>query len=207
MRGASSFTRFLVDGRPPPDYAESYPPRILRHAFREIDEAGDAEISVGWVDILDALDNRFEGESYFRGGYIAMALRMDVRKVPPRALAWHCRAAESEIRRREGRAFLPRARRREIRDQVRARLLRRAIPVSSAYDVVWNPSARVVALGSLSRKACEALVDLFRRTFDLRLMPMFPYQLSLAAVSGVAGAAQRLEALVPSDLTRDPSGG
>ncbi len=131
--GSASFTRFTVDGPLPPNYRKEFPGMIVRYGFRDLDEHSDVERSAGWVNLMDSLDAQFEGEEFFKEGYVAMSLRVDIRRVPGKVLKQHCLAAEREAKAQGGTPFLSKSRREEIREQVRWKLLKRIIPRSTTF--------------------------------------------------------------------------
>jgi DNA recombination-dependent growth factor C len=171
---------------------------IVRYGFRELDEHSDEERSAGWVNILDPLDHVFRGEEFFKEGYIALSMRVDVRRVPAKALAQHGLAEERAIKERENVPFLPKSRRKEIREQVRWRLLKRAIPRSDTYDMVWDLSVGAVTFAGLNAAVIETFEELFQKTFRLPLVQLFPYQLALREAGRIGLDPSRLEAVQPS---------
>ncbi len=180
--GAATFARYMVDGKVPQDYLEWYPKRIARYAFRKLDESSPEERSIGWANIMDPFDTSFEQMEFLKEPYIAMVWRMDVRRIPKTALNEYCLEKENEIKAAEGLSFLPKVRRRDIREAVRGSLLKRAIPVSKTYDMIWNMNTKVVLFGSVSNRVCDEFMEFFLKTFDLPLRVLFPYELASQAL-------------------------
>jgi DNA recombination-dependent growth factor C len=175
LYGSGSFTRFVVEGPLPQDYLEEFPKRISRFSFRTIDEASDQERSTGWVNALDIFDSRFAAMEYLKEPCIVLSWRVDVRKVPAKALKQSCREAEEKIRVSEKVEFLSKKRRREIMEGVQAALMRRAIPSSQAYDMIWNLQTGLVIFGAVSNKVCDEFSEFFLQCFGLHLKTLFPY--------------------------------
>ena len=176
--GTGSFTRFVVEGDLPEDYLENFPKRITRFSFRHIDEASDQERSAGWVNIMDMFDNRFAAMEYLKEPCIALTWRVDVRKVPAKALKQFCREAEQKIKAEEKLEFLSKRRRQEIKENVQAALLKRAIPRSQAYDMIWNLETGLVIFGAVSNKLCDEFSEFFLQCFGLHLKTVFPYSMA-----------------------------
>jgi DNA recombination-dependent growth factor C len=198
IRGAGSFTRFWVEGQVPEDYLEEFPKRILRFAFRDIDEASDQERAVGWVTIMDMFDSEFKAMEYLKEPCIAVSWRVDVRKVPAKALLRYCREAENRIKAAEELEYLPKPRRREIREMVKARLLRRVIPSSRAYDVIWNLPTGMLMFGSTSNKLADEFAEFFLNCFDMRLNAVFPYSIASRLLQAKGLDAELLDGLIPA---------
>ncbi len=195
-----SFSRFSLEGQIPPNYKEEFPGRIRRFGFRELDENSDQERSLGWVDIMDSLDAEFPGEGFFKEGYLVLALRVDTRVVPAKILRQHVLKAQREAAKKEGLAFLPKERRKEIQEQVRWKLLRRSIPNSSSYEVVWNLQRGEVLLGTNQPAICDLFAEHFHKTFLLRAVPLHPYELMLRHLGQLGFDASRLSGIRPWGL-------
>lgn len=197
--GSGSLTRFLVEGVLHENYLEEFPERISRYAFRNLDETSDRERSMGWVNVMDMFDSSFPGMDYFKEPYLAMSLRVDVRKVPSKALKQYCREAEEKIKAAEELEFLPKQRRQEIGEGVRIRLLKRAIPRSQTYDMIWNLQTGVVIFGGTSSKLCDEFAEFFLKTFGLHLKTVFPYFIAEKVLEDGGMDPEVLEDLKPAE--------
>lgn len=175
IRGSATFSRYRIEGGLPDDYAEVFPKGILRYAFRNLDDLPNEERSTGWVNILDIFDSSFAAMEYFKDPYLALSWRVDVKKIPARALYQYALEAENEVKQRENLAFLPKTRREEIKEMVRLKLLKRAIPQSNVYDVIWNLQTGDLLFGGTSNKLCDEFVEIFRNTFERLPIPVYPY--------------------------------
>jgi DNA recombination-dependent growth factor C len=178
IAGSASFARFQVTGDLPEGFLEELTDRIARCAFRPLDESSDEARSDGWVNIMDEYDSRFAGKEYLKGPFLALSYRLDVRSVPSRALAQYCRDEEERIRAEEELEYLSRERRSEIREAVKAKLFRRAIPRSQVYDVIWSLDTGGVLFGATGDKLCDEFGGFFFNCFGLHLKTVFPYSLA-----------------------------
>ncbi|MFH1487598.1 MAG: recombination-associated protein RdgC [Pseudomonadota bacterium] len=176
--GSGSFTRFTVEGTVPEEYRSTYPLRISRFAFRSLDELSDQERSAGWVNIMDMFDGRFMAMEYLKEPCIAMSWRVDTRKVPSKALKQYCREAEEAVKEKEGLEFLPKNRRQDIKEGMLAKLIKRAIPQSHTYDMIWNLQTGVVIFGATANKLCDEFAEFFLKCFGLNLKTIFPYSIA-----------------------------
>jgi DNA recombination-dependent growth factor C len=196
--GSGSFTRYTVDGPIPENYLEDFPGRISRFAFRNIDQASEQERSAGWVNIMDMFDNRFGAMEFLKEPCIAVAWRVDVRKVPSHALKQYCREAEEKLKDSEGLEFLSKKRRQEIKEGVKAELIRRAIPRSKTCDMIWNLHTSVVLFGSVSSSVGDEFTEFFLQCFGLRLKAVFPYSIASRILEQEGMDPALLEELRPS---------
>ena len=176
--GSGSFTRFTVEGEVPENYLEDFPGRISRFAFRNIDETSEQERSFGWVNIMDMFDNRLGAMEYLKEPCIAMSWRVDAKKVPAKALKQYCREAEERIKDAEGLEFVSKKRRQEIKEGMKMELMRRVIPRSQTYDMLWNLQTSAVIFGSINNKLCDEFAGFFQHCFDLHLKTVFPYSMA-----------------------------
>lgn len=176
--GSGSFTRFQVEGALPSDYMETFPGKITRFAFRGFNEHSEEERATGWVNILDIFDSDFLGMEYFKDPCIALSWRVDVRTVPSNALTQHCREAEKRIRESEELEILPKKRRQDIREAMRIKLLKRAIPRTQTYDTIWNLQTGIVFFGGTSNKLCDEFTEFFLKCFGLHLKTVFPFSIA-----------------------------
>ena len=150
------------------------------------------------MNIMEMFDNQFLGREYFKDPYVALSWRIDLRTVPGKALRQYSRQAEEEIKRSEGLEFLPKGRREEIKEAVRIRLLKRAIPRSKVYDMIWDLNSGLVIFGSVNNRLCDDFAGFFLKTFDLSLMSIFPYALAGQALERDGMDPSLLESLAPS---------
>ncbi len=175
IKGTSGLTRFIVEDPVPDDYMETFPLMIERYAFRNLDNTSDLERSAGWVNIMDMFDNDFTNMQYIKTPYLAMTYRIDVRRVPAGALRQYSLEAESKVLAMEGLEFLPKPRKKEIKEMTKLGLLKRAIPVSKTYDMVWNMDKGYLFFSGVNRKLCDEFSSFFSKCFNLRLGSVYPF--------------------------------
>ena len=174
LTNSASFVRFSVEGEPPTDFWNFVAERITKHAFRDIDDNYD-ERSIGWVSCLNMFDSEFAHSSYAAGDHVVLSLRIDERKVPAAGLKKFTLKEEERIKRERQIPKLSRDHRNEIKESIRLSLLKRAIPLPSVYDLVWNLSDNTVLFFTTSQKAIGELEEFFKESFDLHLMMQIPY--------------------------------
>ncbi len=177
---------------------------VSRHAFRD-SEPGSGEArqasgqAWGWIAMHDPLQTQFTPADLFFHHYLVLAFRFDKRLVPPTLLSLERRRLENDRKTARGVERLGAAERREIKDEIAARLAAQALPTPRLFDVVWNlASGRVYFSGKL-RAAREAFTDCFRLTFAITPVPLIPYLAAehLGLGSGTVAAVRGVE---PSNL-------
>ena len=175
IKGTCGLTRFIVEDPVPNDYLEIFPELIERYSFRNLDEVSDAERSIGWVNIMDMFDSNLSRMQYLKDPYLAMTWRIDIRNVPNKALKQYSLEAEKKVMEMEELEFLPKGKRKEIQDMTRLSLLKRAIPASKTYDMIWNLDKGYVLFGGTTRKLCDEFSSFFHKCFNLRLGSLYPW--------------------------------
>jgi len=183
ISSSATFTRYQTKDHVPSNYKEQYSKEIRRYAFREIDENTDDERSTGWVNIMNILDNEFSGEEFFKSGFIALSLRIDTRRIPSHILKHYCRKAEIEKKTAMSKDFLSKAERQDIRDMVKFQLLKRVIPNSRTFDIIWDIKSSQIFFSSVNEAICTEFLELFKKTFDLNLELLFPYTVAQNAMT------------------------
>ena len=201
ISGQASFTRFFVKGRLAEDYLEEFTQKIERFSFRGFDEYSDEERSTGWVNIMDIFDSVFDGRQFFMHPYIALSWRVDVRKVPRNALKQHCIEAEKEIIKVENLEYLPKQRRKELKEFTYHQLLKRSIPRTNTYDMIWNLDTSMLFFGSTTNKLCDEFAEAFSNTFDITLSPVFPYSLAYRSLETARVDPTSLDTVQASNFT------
>lgn len=198
LNASSSFTRFRIADPVPATLWPTLPDKLKQFCFRDIDNTSD-ERSWGWVCFDDMLDTAWRTAPPEKGGYIAFSLRQDTRRIPAAVLKKHLALAlrEEEARNKEqGKKFVSRERKKELREQVRIKLMARFLPIPAEFNVLWAIDTGVIYFASTQSKMIDLFSDYFTLTFDLHLEPMTPYALAASMLD--EAAMTRLDALEPT---------
>ncbi|EGJ50068.1 recombination-associated protein RdgC [Desulfocurvibacter africanus] len=176
------------------------PERLVKHAFQDIDHTAD-ERSFGWVCADDYLDSKWKASPPEKGHFLIFSLRLDTRRVQPAVFKKHVAIAERsylESIEDPDKRFMPKDRKREIRDQVMLKLRARALPVPAVFEAAWDLRTHTVYLASTNSKVRSLFEDLFTLTFELALEPLTPFFLASRMLG--EEALPRLESLEPTDF-------
>ena len=178
LSNTSSICQFRVAGDPPgKDLYEWVSGCLAKNGFRSIDNTTD-EVSSGWVHLDDSSENSFTyPRAFWRDPYFAFTLRRDQRRVPSVLFRQHLKSAENEfLAANPGMRRLPKQKREELSEAVRAVLYGKSLPMPSTYDAVWDTRSGLVTFTSLSPKVMELFENHFKNTFDgLRLLTLYPF--------------------------------
>jgi len=173
-KGTLTFTRYRVAGELPGALADFMDRQIKIFAFREL-LVGTDEKALGWTSLDNVLDTDFEYANYSIGDYYVFSLRIDRRAVPPSLLKLRVLKAEKEFLEEKGLKKLYKGQREDIRETVKLGLLSRAQPVPSFQEVCWSVSGGWLLFGTLTEKVNDDFKDLFKRSFNLSLLPFLPW--------------------------------
>lgn len=176
IKGSVSLTRYSVLDQPP-DVTDDFLTQHLRNnAFMDIEGTTEEE-SVGWVEVLDPLQVGFDPISFRFGPAVAMALRVDARKLSAKTVNRYLALAEMQA---EAAGQKPRTaeERRTLKLKVRQDLLMRTPVTTDVYEVVWMPGEAEVWLAAVSSKTRERFEDLWRQTFKMGLLMKIPWVLA-----------------------------
>lgn len=189
-RGSLTFRTYRVTGKNATPSAETVAEKLAAFRFTGLGGADEGSAS-GWIAGEHLFDGEFDAMKLFRGHFACFALRIDSRKVPGALLAAHVALEEKAWKEANGTDKVPGGKRREIKRDVKAKLVEELPPTQRAFGVFWRVKARKLYFQSTSKGANQELLDLFQRTFELELEPQMP---SLIAHE-VAQDADRLPAL------------
>lgn len=200
LSASCSFTRFKITEPVPKELWMEIPAKLRQFAFQDIDDIAE-ERGWGWTSFEDMLDTQWRSAPPEKGAYLAFALRLDTRRIPPAVLKKYVTIAlrEEEVRIKEqGKKFIARDRKNELRDQVKLRLMGRFLPIPAVFDVAWATDTNIVYLASTQTKLIELFMNHFTLTFDLHLEPSTPYALAASMLDEKTLA--RLDDLEPTSF-------
>ena len=188
LASSCSFTRFHVID-PVPDGLWAEIPQLLKNgAFLDIDETTESQAD-GWVSFDDYLDTTWQAGPPQKGAYIAFSLRVDTRRIPAGVARKHLVLAlkrEKAENEKNGKKFISRERRKELKEQVQLSLRRRFLPVPGEFNVIWNTANNEIWFASTQEKVIELFVQRFLATFELHIEQLTPSALALSMLGDAA---------------------
>ncbi len=180
ISSTASFTRFKIMDEIPKEKWNNITENLMLYAFQDIDNTSE-ESSHGWTCFEDMLDTKWNSAPPQKGEYIVFSLRLDTRRVPPSVLKKHLAIAIMEEKQKvmqQGKNFISRERKKELKEQVLIQLRQRFLPIPAEFNVVWSTTQNTVWFTSTQNKVIELFTELFTKTFDLHLDQMTPYGLA-----------------------------
>ncbi len=188
LRGSLTYARFFVDGDVPEDFREKYMRAIRLRAMKPLEpEDADLERS-GWCKVGEPFEIELRYEDVFYNEYVNLGLRTDKWRLPTSMLKQRLREAEAAYLEKKGRERLGRAEKAELKEMVSRKLRKQMSPATRMIDVSWSMNEGVVRFFSHAEKAGAQMMELFTKTFGLKLVPEAPY--TLAARLGLSKAQE-----------------
>lgn len=182
LASTCSFTRFRVID-PVPDGLWAEIPQLLKNgAILDIDETTESQAD-GWVSFDDYLDTTWQAGPPQKGAYIAFSLRVDTRRIPAGVVRKHLVLAlkrEKAENEKNGKKFISRERRKELKEQVQLSLRKRFLPVPGEFNVIWNTANNEIWFASTQEKMIELFAQRFLDTFKLHIEQLTPPALALS---------------------------
>lgn len=176
-----SFCRYRIHGDLPSPFGEEFHERLTKGRFLPLH--AEEERTFGWVTADNLLVTEFNVDTVVRGDYAAFALRIDQRRVNARLLRaqvdLEVTARLKAARDSGGPAKLGREERKELREDLRLKLLRESNPSVDAITVLVHPRRKIVTVLSLAKRANELVRVHFLDTFEATLAPLTPWQRGL----------------------------
>ncbi len=192
----ATFARFYVPDPVTEDFWSFVDEKLRGGSFQECEDG--QEQALGFTSWDDFFDPSFSYGSYHKGEYVAFNFRLDQRKVPGIILKQYIRQAIQKYRDEHEGNWPSREQRQDIRDNVQSWLLNRALPQPSACEVVWNPAAKWMLLGTTSTKMMDTLLEHFERHFRLYPVPLYHVQWALHTIALDGRQKDFLSGLVPA---------
>ena len=188
IRGSLTYARFFVDGDVPEDFREKFMRAIRLRAMKPLEpDDQDLERS-GWCKVGEPFEIELRYEDVFYNEYVNLGLRTDKWRLPASMLKQRLREAEAAYLEKKGRERLGRAEKTELKEMVARKMRKQTSPATRMIDLSWSTNEGVVRFFSHAEKAGAQMMEIFTKTFGLRLVPEAPY--TLAARLGLSKAQE-----------------
>jgi len=172
-----SLTRYRVEGKIEEPILETIASGLIKYSISEID--GDtSEKTVGWTSFDHPFSPDFESSSFVIGNYLIFSLRIDKKSIPPKVIKKHTAAEQGKRLAESGRAYLSKEEKNMIKDHVMNQLSLRVPSTPNIYDLVWSVEEGWVWFFTTMKAANEELETLFKNSFNLTLIRLFPYTMA-----------------------------
>ena len=173
MKSSISLTIYRLE---PSTLANVTGDAIRRFAFRSIDNTPD-EKGYGFVPEDDMFAD-LETSILERGRYMSFGFRIDTRKVPSAILKKHLAEMTRDELQRQGKTFLSKSRKKELKDLCKSLLLSKTEPRPSMTGIAIDTSNGLVYVASTSKSTLELFENYAKTAFGGEMERMYPSTLS-----------------------------
>jgi len=174
LSSSVSISRYRVEGIIENPVTEAVAKGLKKNAITDIDE-DTAEKSVGWTSFDNPFSPNFESSSFLFGNLFVFSLRVDRKSIPAKLLKKHMTIETSKRLDKIKRRFLSKDEKKALKDKVITDLAMRIPSTPNVYDIIWDYEKSDIYFFSSLRSSNEDLELLFKRSFDLTLIRIFPY--------------------------------
>jgi hypothetical protein len=192
-----SITRYTVEGRLKAPLLETVAAGLKKNAISEIDDQS-SEKAVGWTSFKKPYQPDFSGSDFVYGNYLVFSLRIDKKSIPSKVVKKYFMLESTRRLADSGRQQLSRSEKQIIKDQVIDRLNIKVPATPHVYDLIWDYEDSALWFFSNLKASNEELETLFLRSFDLRLIRMFPYTAAYLASDLTAAEKDILTEISPT---------
>jgi hypothetical protein len=179
--------------------------RAIRHRTIEpLRPDEDALERTGFCAIGDAYELNLRPDTVIYENYINLGIRTDRWVFPSSLVRARVREAEAAYIEKKALKRLSKHQRAELKLAVQQKLKQKLTPQIRAVDLSWSMDEQIVRYFTHSARSITSMLELFEKTFHIKLVPEAPY--TLAARSGDIKQLDKLwDALEPTDLRAEAS--
>lgn len=175
VKGTVSYTRFYVWGELEGSFQDRFMRSIRNRTFEPLVAQEPDDEHIGWCSIEDPFDLELTRDKVFNNNFLNLALRIDRWRIPQPVFKAHFAEAERQHLERKGREKLNKREKDDLKVFINKRLRKQVIPAMKITDLSWDMDGQVVRFWNNSAKMHERLLEIFEKTFKLKLVPESPY--------------------------------
>lgn len=190
LSGSLTYARLFVDGDIPDDFRERFVNTLRLRAMKPLEADDDMPERSGFCMLGDPYELELTYERVFYNDFINLGFRTDRWSIPGPLLRARMRESEAAYLAKKGRERLSKRERTELKEVVSRKLRKQSVPTTRALDLSWSTEEGLVRFFSQSAKPTATMLELFEKTFGLKLIPEAPY--TLAARRGLSKAAEKI---------------
>lgn len=178
LRGSLTYCRFFVDGEIPDDFREKYMRAVRLRAMKPLAPDEEDLERYGWCKLAEPFELELHYDDVFFNEFIVLGFRTDRWQIPGPMLKARVREAEVAYLEKKGREKLGRKEKAELKENVARKLRKETAPTTRVVDVAWSMNDGIVRFFSHAEKSAGNMIELFHKTFGLRLVAESPYTLA-----------------------------
>jgi recombination associated protein RdgC len=175
LRGSLTYARFFVEGEVPDDFRERFMKAVRLRVMKPLEPDEEELERSGWVKIGEPFVVDVAYEDVFFNEYINLGFRTDRWAIPGPTLRKRVKEAEAAYLEKKGRERLSKKEKSELKLMVMKKLRRQMEPATRSVDLSWSINEGIVRFFTHAQKPAGTMMELFKKTFGLTLIPESPY--------------------------------
>jgi recombination associated protein RdgC len=200
LSSSASITQYHVEGKLQDSILDTVLKGLKKQSVEEIDNES-SDKAIGWACFDDPFSIDFDRSPFQIGTYFVFSMRIDKKTIPAKIVQKHYSLEMKKRLENSGREFLSKTEKKEIKDHVLQVLSLRIPATPNIYDLIWNYEAETLWFYSNLKGANEELETLFTRSFQLKLIRLFPYTMAMLTSPLSDGEKDSLSKLSPTLFT------
>lgn len=200
LSSSVSITQYHVEGRIEESIIEKVSKGLKKYTIDDIDNES-SDKAIGWTCFNNPFNTNFDQCPFLIGTNFVFSMRIDKKSIPAKIVQKHYALEMKKRLENSGRDFLSKTEKKEIKDHVLNVLNLRIPATPNIYDLIWEYESAKLWFFSNLKGANEELETLFSRSFELKLIRLFPY--SMATLTSPLSDVQKdaLSTLTPTRFT------
>ena len=175
LRGSLTYARFFVEGELPDDFRERFMKAIRLRAMKPLEPDEEELERSGWAKIGEPFVVDLAYDDVFFNEYVNLGFRTDRWVIPGPVLKTRVKEAEAAYLEKKGRERLSKKEKAELKLMVTKKLRRHLSPATRSVDLSWAVGEGVVRFFTHANNPAAAMMERFKKTFGLELIPESPY--------------------------------
>lgn len=175
LTSTSSFLRYRIEGESQELSLEEIRQSLKNNRFPEIPDAEMSESMIGWTTYENPYDPDFDSDHISYGTHIVFSMRIDKKSVPQKIVQKNMAIESKKIMKESGRDYLSKNEKKKLKEEILLRLSLQIPATPNIYDVLWMPQKKEVYFFTTQKSINETFETLFRQTFSLSIIRLFPY--------------------------------
>ncbi|MCF8069396.1 MAG: recombination-associated protein RdgC [Desulfobacterales bacterium] len=177
LSSSVSITRYRVDGIFEKNVMEAVTNGLKKNAIRDIDSS-ITEKTAGWTAFENPYIPDFNKSSFSIDTYFVFSLRIDKKNIPVKVVKKFYTAEVVKKLKDNEKNNLSRNEKKMIKERVVSRLSLKIPATPNIYDIIWDYENKKIIFFSNLKAANEELESLFFKSFQLKLIRLFPYTMA-----------------------------
>lgn len=199
LAASTPFARYLVQTSDITDNLRDKVFKGLTDNAMPVMESELDEIVAGWTPFESPYNADFNAHSITYGTDMVFSLRVDKKKVPAALIKKELAIAIEKKKSEQHREFLSRNEKNELKEMVIDTLFRKTPFTTEIHHVSWNSNTNELYFFAAAKAAKELFETLFFKSFDMKLVPLFPFSIANFKMGSLSAQdKEKLATLTPT---------